>query len=156
VDTLSKNLSNYPIYLTILFRIIIGVVFLWASVDKIIDPFSFAKNISYYHIIPFGLENLIALFLPWLELIIGSSLILGIFIRANIILSFILLVIFNILIFQAIIRGFNIECGCGLKDGQTIGIEKLIENFGLLLICFLLFIRKNYIFSIFPKSNLLD
>jgi len=156
VDTLLKNLSNYPIYLTIIFRITIGTVFLWASFDKIINPFSFAKNISNYHIIPFGLENLIALFLPWLELIIGSGLILGIFIRTNIILSSTLLVIFNLLIFQAMARGFNIECGCGLKEGQIIGIEKLIQNFGLLIICFLLFIRKNYIFSIYPKSNLVD
>ena len=26
------------------------------------------------------------------------------------------------------LRGFNIDCGCGLKEGQLVGVEKLLEN----------------------------
>ena len=53
-------------YLTLLFRIVVGAIFLWSSFDKIIDPAKFARDISNYHIVPLGLENTIALILPWL------------------------------------------------------------------------------------------
>ena len=121
-----KNLSKY---IVICLRIILGTVFLWASFDKILDPGSFAKNISNYHVLPFGLENIIAIFLPWLEFFIGTGMILGIMVDGSIIISSFLLLLFNILIAQAIMRGFNIECGCGLKEGQMIGIGKILENF---------------------------
>ena len=105
-------------YLIIIIRIVLGTVFLWASFDKIIDPAKFARNISNYHVIPFGIENTIAIVLPWLELFIGSGLILGIMVDGCVIISSLLLIMFNLMIAQAIFRGFNIECGCGLKEGQ--------------------------------------
>ena len=71
-------MSNYKIILSISFRLILGTVFIWASLDKIIDPEKFARNISNYHIVPYGLENTIAIILPWLELLIGSGLIMSI------------------------------------------------------------------------------
>jgi len=67
---------NFKNYLIVVVRILLGAVFLWASLDKIIDPSKFARDISNYHIIPFGLENIIAIVLPWLEFFIGSGLIL--------------------------------------------------------------------------------
>jgi len=34
---------------------------------------------------------------------------------------------FNILVFQAMVHGFNIECGSGLKEGQMAGYRKLLR-----------------------------
>ena len=73
--------------MNVLFRFMIGGVFIWACHDKIIDPSKFAREISNYHVIPFGLENTIAIFLPWLELFIGVGLIAGFYINANALLS---------------------------------------------------------------------
>ena len=143
-------------YLIIFLRLILGAVFLWASFDKIIDPASFAKNISNYHVVPFGLENTVAIILPWLEFFIGTGMILGIMVNGSIIISSFLLILFNILIAQAILRGFNIECGCGLKDGQIVGIEKILENFVLLGFAYILNLRDKKIFELFPKTNLSD
>ena len=148
-----KNLNKYFI---IFIRLILGAVFLWASFDKIIDPASFAKNISNYHVVPFGLENTVAIILPWLEFFIGTGMILGIMVNGSIIISSFLLILFNILIAQAILRGFNIECGCGLKDGQIVGIEKILENFVLLGFAYILNLRDKKIFELFPKTNLSD
>ena len=151
--TKMKNLNKYFI---IFIRLILGAVFLWASFDKIIDPASFAKNISNYHVVPFGLENTVAIILPWLEFFIGTGMILGIMVNGSIIISSFLLILFNILIAQAILRGFNIECGCGLKDGQMVGIEKILENFVLLGFAYILNLRDKKIFELFPKTNLSD
>ena len=148
-----KNLNKYVI---VSMRLILGTVFLWASFDKILDPASFAKNISNYHVVPFGLENTIAIILPWLEFLIGSGMILGIMVDGSVMISSFLLLLFNILIAQAIIRGFNIECGCGLKEGQMVGLGKIYENFALLGIAYILSIRGENFFELFPKTNLSD
>ena len=84
------------------------------------------------------------------------GMILGIMVDGSIMISSFLLLLFNILIAQAIIRGFNIECGCGLKDGQMVGIGKILENFALLGIACILYFRDQNFFELFPKTNLSD
>jgi len=148
-----KSLTKYFI---VCLRLVLGTVFLWASFDKILDPASFAKNISNYHVVPFGLENTVAIILPWLEFFIGTGMILGIMIDGSIIISSFLLLLFNVLIAQAIIRGFNIECGCGLKEGQMVGAGKILENFALIGIAYILNLRDKNFFELFPKTNLSD
>ena len=58
-------------------RLILGAVFIYASIDKIQNPADFAKAIANYHVVPFGLENTMALVLPWLELFAGVFIIVG-------------------------------------------------------------------------------
>ena len=122
----------YPIFILIT-RILLGLIFIIASIDKIIDPAGFARDISNYHFVPFGLEYIIAIILPWLELFIGLGLILGIMVDGASVISGILLILFIILIFQATIRGFNIDCGCGLKEGEIVGWRKIFEDLIFLL-----------------------
>ncbi|MEA1882775.1 MAG: MauE/DoxX family redox-associated membrane protein, partial [Candidatus Marinimicrobia bacterium] len=57
------------------FRLIVGIIFIYASWDKIAHPAEFAKAIGNYHAVPFGLENMMAMVLPWLELLVGICLI---------------------------------------------------------------------------------
>lgn len=52
-------------------RIFLGLVFVVASVDKIIHPKAFAEIIYNYQILPGSLINLTAIILPWLELLLG-------------------------------------------------------------------------------------
>jgi len=150
---LSKLNKFYPIFIIIV-RIILGMIFLIASMDKIIDPAGFARDISNYHVIPLGLENSIAIVLPWLELFIGLGLIFGIMVDGASVISGILFIFFIILIFQAILRGFNIDCGCGLKEGELVGWRKIIEDLIFLIGSYLLWIRKVRPYEIFPKTTL--
>ena len=141
-------------YITLLMRIILGLVFIVASYDKLLNPQQFARDISNYHLIPFGLENFVAIILPWIELFIGTSLIIGIMVEGSAIATGVLLIMFNFLVFQAMVRGFNIECGCGLKEGEIVGVQKLIENFTLLIFFLYNFYQKKRIFEFYPKSTL--
>ena len=95
-------------WLILVIRILLGIIFLYASYDKIMDPGKFARSIANYHIVPFGLENSIAIILPWLELFIGVGLIAGIMVDGAAGITGSLLVIFILLILLAILRGFNI------------------------------------------------
>ena len=63
--------------LPLIFRFILGVVFIYASYEKILDPIEFSKNIHNYHATQIFIENIVALVLPWMELIIGLFLIFG-------------------------------------------------------------------------------
>ena len=154
--TFKQTFMNFKNYLIVVVRILLVAVFLWASIDKIIDPSKFARGISNYHIIPFGLENIIALVLPWLEFFIGSGLILGILVDGAVLLSGILLIVFNFLIAQAMLRGFNIDCGCGLKEGQLVGVEKLLENFVFFGGAYIVYLRSKKFLELYPKSELSD
>ena len=55
-----------PIFV-LLSRIILGAVLIIASIDKILHPEAFAKVIGNYNVLPFGLENILAIILPILE-----------------------------------------------------------------------------------------
>ena len=147
-----SNILNSPIIIVIL-RIILGSVFIYASIDKIINPNEFARNIANYHIIPFGLENFIAIVLPWLELFIGIGLLVGFFVDGSAILSMGLLVIFIVAISSAILRGYNIECGCGLDEGELVGTKKLLENSILILTGLLVLNRKLKYLEFFSNSH---
>ena len=141
-------------YLILSISCLLGLVFIYASYDKILDPEKFARDIANYHIIPFGLENSIAIILPWLELLIGMGIILGIFLDGSVVLSGSFLILFIFMIFQAMMRGFNIECGCGLKEGEMVGWSKILENIVFLGASYIIFYSRNRVLEIYPKTPL--
>jgi len=93
-------------------RLILGAVFIYASIDKILHPAVFAEAVYNYQILPDALINLTAIVLPWLELILGIFLILGLWLPGSVLLSnFLLLTFFGALVFN-LARGLDIHCGC--------------------------------------------
>ena len=114
----------------ILCRIVLGGVFIYASIDKIMHPEEFAKAIGNYHVLPFGLENLLALTLPWLELIAGVALIAGVMVDGAAIMVIIMNIVFIFAISQALARGISIECGCfsvTSEGGDNIGLQTILS-----------------------------
>ncbi|MCK5800649.1 MAG: DoxX family membrane protein, partial [Deltaproteobacteria bacterium] len=99
-------------YLALLFRVGLGVVFIAAALPKIADPLGFANAIANYHLVPTGAINLIAITLPWIEIVVGAALVLGLSSRANLLTVFALLVIFIVAISITMSRGLDITCGC--------------------------------------------
>lgn len=137
----------------ILSRLVLGLVLIVAGVDKIIQPAEFAKAIDNYHIVPYGFENLIAIILPWLEVIVGTALITGFMVDGAAILSLGMMTFFVVAISSAILRGYNIECGCGLKPGAMVGAGKIIEDLLYILLCVLIIFRKEKKWEIFPNFS---
>ena len=100
----------------IFIRVAMGLVFIYASYSKIVDPVSFSQNIHNYGVTPIFIENIIALTLPWIELFIGLGLILNIKFHASLDISIILMATFILLILQAYLRGKSIDCGCFFNE----------------------------------------
>jgi len=100
-------------------RFILGVILIWASIYKIVDPSAFSKIIHNYHVFPVGVENIIALVVPWLELILGLCLIFGVFLDGVSILSIAIFIFFILILSQAYIRGIDLHCGCFSSDTSS-------------------------------------
>jgi len=99
-------------------RLILGVIFIYASMDKIAHPAAFAKDIYNYQILPEVLINLTALALPWLELILGIFLVIGLFREGTAwMVTLLLIVFFGAMVFN-LARGLDIHCGCFHTSAQ--------------------------------------
>jgi len=133
-------------------RIVIGVILIYAGVNKSSNPNEFASAIDNYHLLPFGSENLVAIIMPWIEILAGIGLILGIYVNGSALIAFVMFGIFIIAIASALVRGYNIECGCGIKAGDMVGIDKILENTVYFALAWLILKRKSRALEIYPKS----
>ena len=133
-----KNILNNK-YLLLTIRLFFGFVFIYASVTKISDPEGFAQAIYNYKLLPLFLVNILAIILPWIELTTGILLLFGVSVKENSAILNGLLVIFIIAIIISLFRGLDINCGCfGTVDGAKVGLQKILENIGLLILGFVL------------------
>ncbi|MBU0529983.1 DoxX family membrane protein [bacterium] len=146
-----RKMKNGLSIIVLIARILVGGILVYSSIDKIVDPNGFANAINNYHIVPLGLENIMAIVLPWMELIAGICLVLGVFIDGAAFLVIAIMVIFIIAISYAILSGYNIECGCGLKPGEMVGIQKIIEDATYLILAWLILKRPKHRFEVYPK-----
>lgn len=129
-----------PVFLV---RWVLGGIFVFASIDKILHPASFAQLIYNYQILPGALINLTALTLPWLELVLGLLLIFGRWLRPAVILTNLLLgAFFGALLFN-LARGLDIHCGCfsTSTEGDPAQLWYLVRDSSFLMMGAYLFYR---------------
>lgn len=135
--------------LILLCRILLGIIFIYASIDKIINPIDFSNNIDNYHITPVSLNNIAALVIPWLEVILGFCLIFGVYLNTAATLVIMLLIWFIFILTQALFRGINLHCGCfsNLADNvNDVNLQlemyyRIIQDFVLLAMAFIVKFR---------------
>ena len=106
-----KGLLAHP-WLTIRVQIALGAIFIIAALPKIADPPSFAHMIYNYRLVPSPLINISALVMPWVELLAGLALILGVWKAAARTVVAIMLAVFIVAISSNLFRDNAIDCGC--------------------------------------------
>ncbi len=136
---LREILSNKWLILAI--RLILGVTFIWASLDKIANPGGFALSIYNYRMLPHETINFSAIVMPWLELVTGILIIAGIFMRGSAFWIGLMLLVFIIALSSALARGLDIDCGCFSVDGghgvdTGLLIRDILMFFGALVVIF--------------------
>jgi uncharacterized membrane protein YphA (DoxX/SURF4 family) len=129
---LAARLAN-P-WLSLVCRLVVGVVFIYASLDKVAHPAAFAEIVNNYQILPHSLINITAILLPWIELVAGLLLVLGVWSRGNSLIFSVMLIVFIAAIGYNISRGLDFNCGCFdvSEDGMRIGWTKIWQNIVLL------------------------
>ena len=99
-------------------RWILGFTFIYASFHKIISPADFAKIVYGYGLFPAGLISLIAIIIPFLELVGGLALLLGYYPRSAAVIINGLLLAFIVVLSINLVRGHEFDCGC-FSAGQS-------------------------------------
>ncbi|HEY1435832.1 MAG TPA: MauE/DoxX family redox-associated membrane protein [Thermoanaerobaculia bacterium] len=99
-------------WLTIRVQFVLAAVFVVAGFGKITDPPGFAHEIHNYGLVPGVAVNAMAIVLPWIEVVCGLALFLGIARRSSARILGLLLVVFVIALSINLIRGKPVDCGC--------------------------------------------
>ncbi len=104
-------------FVTVGLRLLLGGVFLYAGIPKILAPASFAGTVVAYRLVPYFAAHLVAAVLPWLEVICGLLLVVGVRVRAAAAWLLVLDLLFVGALASAIVRGLDIDCGCFPQGG---------------------------------------
>ena len=119
----------------------VGWVFVYASFPKIEDPRAFARIVYHYQVVgpsaSFGFvpANLVAVGLPWVELIAGVLLMTGLWRREAAAVTAVMLALFVAAVASTLARGIDIQnCGCFALDasGRAAGWKLIAGDLGLL------------------------
>jgi len=91
---------------------VLGAIFLYAAVPKVLDPRPLVTIIWGYRLLPPGPVNLVAIHMPFLELLVGLGLLTGVLRRGAAFWAFFLLSVFELALLVNAVRGVNVACGC--------------------------------------------
>ncbi|MBN2226591.1 MAG: DoxX family membrane protein [candidate division Zixibacteria bacterium] len=153
MDARDKILHND--YLALVLRVFVGVVFVYASIDKIVEPSQFARIIYNYHLLPETLINLLAIIMPWVELLCGIVLILGIQKKGSLLLINVMLVVFMVAIGINLFRNVDLECGCFSVSSKSKehAWGLLLRDIGLLAVGIYLLINRSVRFDLIKSRS---
>ncbi len=129
-------------WLTVRVQFVLAAFFAVAGFFKISDPPGFAHEIHNYGLLPGAAVNALALILPWLEVVAGIALFLGIARRSAARVLGILLLVFIVALSINLARGRPVDCGCfGTAKVQKTDAERLndmklaiLRDVGLLIL----------------------
>jgi uncharacterized membrane protein YphA (DoxX/SURF4 family) len=105
--------------LVLVLRIALGLVFVVAGGLKIGHADVFAGQIAGFELLPQALIAPLALLLPFVEVLVGAYLIVGLFTRAAAIAAAVMLAVFDTAIAWAVVHGLHASCGCFGPSDQT-------------------------------------
>lgn len=132
------NWSAARPWLGTLARLLLGVVWIWASLSKLAHPLTFTQAVRAYDATPEWLSKGIGYGLPVLELCLGIALVVGVTVRIAAAASAVLFLVFAIGLIQAAARDIQLTCGCfgggGPTEGSTSYTLDILRDLGLLVV----------------------
>jgi hypothetical protein len=102
-----------------------SAIFIWAGVEKVMQPAAFAESIQAYKLIPEYLAPWLARFLPWLEIWAALALLWPGTRAAGALLVAALSGIFALAVISVMLRGLEINCGCFGPLSSKVGWKTL-------------------------------
>ena len=99
--------------LHLLLRLALGGVFVYASLDKIAEPAKFARIVYQWQVLGPLPSNLVAVTLPWIELVAGLLLLTGLRRRDAAGVLAVMLIVFIVAAVWVLAHGIEVDnCGC--------------------------------------------
>lgn len=122
-----------------LLHLFFGGLFVYSGAVKALDPAAFVMDVRSFDLLPDPYAAWLAMFLPWLEMLAGQTVILGFLRSGGLLVLNASLVAFLIAIGLSWYRGIDIQCGCfgsGDASGNYAGLivrDVLLLALGLYL-----------------------
>ncbi len=125
---------NFMKWFSLLCRVVLAVIFLWSGIEKITHLELFYEAASNYQILPPVLTRFYSAMLPWLEVLCGFYLLIGLFTRQIAVLTSLLILSFIIALSSALMSGESFDCGCflGGTEPTPVSPAMLVRNVFLL------------------------
>jgi uncharacterized membrane protein YphA (DoxX/SURF4 family) len=114
-------------------RTAIGALFVYAGVLKALDPSQFLRDVESYRMLSYHPAVAVALYLPYLEILGGASLVLNRAFHGGLMLLGSLTIVFTTALLLAWLRGLDISCGCFGTSGGTANYPWLLARDILIL-----------------------
>ena len=92
--------------------VVVGGIFIYAGVLKVLDPVQFGLDIDNYKTVPWFISVRFAFYLPWLEIFCGLAVIFRFLYRGGLSILTALIAVFIGATIAAKMRGLDITCGC--------------------------------------------
>jgi uncharacterized membrane protein YphA (DoxX/SURF4 family) len=125
-------------------RVVLGGVFVWAGASKVGDLAGSVRSVHAYQLSSYDVSVVVGSTLPFVEIVAGLLLVIGLATRLATAVTAMLLAAFTVGIASAWIRGLSIDCGCfgggaELAAGQSpkYGVE-IARDLALLAVAALL------------------
>ena len=137
MSTATPSIASRPILRIgrLLLRLSVAALFLFAAISKLVDPSLFAQQIGNYQLTPWPATAVLSVFLPALELCVGTCLLLRRWESGALVWVAIMLMMFSAALLSAIVRGLSIDCGCFGRSVENTGtLWPLIRNLAFLAV----------------------
>lgn len=109
-------------------RLSLGCLFVWSGIPKILLPHSFLGDVYAYRLVGPTLGMVVAMILPWMELLTGVCLLAGLFVSGALLACMGMALLFVGPVSWALYHGLNISCGCfGSGASVHIGYGTLVR-----------------------------
>src|SRR5437588_8816985 len=92
--------------------LVVGGIFVYAGLLKILDPVQFGLDIDNSKSLPWFISVRLAFYLPWLEIFCGLAVIFRFLYRGGLLILTALILVFIGATIAAKVRGLDITCGC--------------------------------------------
>jgi len=114
-------------------RLVLAGVFIYAGYVKVREPWQlFAAGIAGYNLVPMSTVEFLAKTFPWFEIALGVGLLIGRrLLPPASVLTALLLVFFNVMLWRAFLQGKEIECGC-FGPGEALTWKTLLRDGSML------------------------
>ncbi len=130
-----KKLLLHPVMIWIC-RLAVAYMLIYAAVQKIWMPLEFARLLKEYHLLPNQILNLVAVVLPWAEIVCGFCFISGLWLLGasvllsgmNTIFAFAIAYRAWLIISETGINFFDLSFDCGCGFGVVYIPTKILEN----------------------------
>jgi uncharacterized membrane protein YphA (DoxX/SURF4 family) len=107
-------------WVVLVLRVVVGAIFLFAGAAKVGHADQFAAQIAGFRLLPQPAVAPLAVALPYLEILLGGYLVVGLFTRTAAWFAVALLAVFDLAVASAVVRGMTVSCGCFGPNDTTV------------------------------------